>query len=156
MEIEKGKNNSILRNNAEPIKEITPEIRGLLREMHKIMRANNGVGLAGPQIGINKQIFVAELIYEGEETGIKYSVINPKIISQSEEKEILEEGCLSLPKIFGETPRSKKITVEYLDEMGKKKKIKASGLLARIFQHEIDHLNGRLFIDLVKEVKEIK
>ncbi len=156
MNLETGKDNKILRTLAEPVERITPEIRELIRKMKKIMKTNNGVGLAAPQIGVQKQIFVAELLYEGEENGIFYAVINPKITNISKEKERLEEGCLSLPKLYGEVERPKKIQVEYLNEMGKKKRLRASGLLARIFQHEIDHLNGDLFIDKVKEVKNIK
>ncbi len=155
MELITGKDNKILRTQAEPVDKITPEIRELIRKMKKIMKASNGVGLAAPQIGIQKQIFVAELLYEGEENGIFYAVINPKITNISKEKEKLEEGCLSLPKLYGEVERPKKIQVEYLDEMGKKKRLKASGLLARIFQHEIDHLNGGLFVDKVKEIKQL-
>lgn len=155
MELVTGKDNKILRAQAEPVDKVTPEIRELIRKMKKIMKASNGVGLAAPQIGIQKQIFVAELLYEGEENGIFYAVINPKITNISKEKEKLEEGCLSLPKLYGEVERPKKIHVEYLDEMGKKKRLKASGLLARIFQHEIDHLNGGLFVDKVKEIKQL-
>lgn len=155
MELITGKDNKILRTQAEPVDKITPEIRELIRKMKKIMKASNGVGLAAPQIGIQKQIFVAELLYEGEENGIFYAVINPKITNISKEKEKLEEGCLSLPKLYGEVERPKKIQIEYLDEMGKKKRLKASGLLARIFQHEIDHLNGGLFVDKVKEIKQL-
>ena len=121
MELIKDKDNKALRTPAEPIDKVTPEIRELARKMKKIMKANNGVGLAGPQIGVQKQIFVAELVYEGEENGVFYTVINPKIINVSKEKEKLEEGCLSLPKIYGEVTRPKKITVEYLNEMGRKK-----------------------------------
>ena len=156
MDLITDKDNKFLRSQAEPVEKITPEIRELIRKMKKIMKTNNGVGLAAPQIGVNKQIFVAELLYEGEEDGIFYAAVNPKITNVSKEKEKLEEGCLSLPKLYGEVPRAKKITVEYLNEMGKKKRLKASGLLARIFQHEIDHLNGGLFIDKAKEIKKIE
>lgn len=156
MELITGKDNKILRSRAEPVEKITSETRELIRKMKKIMKTNSGVGLAAPQIGIQKQIFVAELIYEDEENGTFYAAVNPKIINLSKEKEKLEEGCLSLPKVYGEVERPKKIVVEYLDEMGKKKRLKASGLLARIFQHEIDHLNGNLFIDLAKEIKQIE
>ena len=156
MDLITDKDNKFLRSQAEPVEKITPEIRELIRKMKKIMKTNNGVGLAAPQIGVNKQIFVAELLYEGEEDGIFYAAVNPKITNVSKEKEKLEEGCLSLPKLYGEVPRAKKITVEYLNEMGKKKRLKASGLLAIIFQHEIDHLNGGLFIDKAKEIKKIE
>jgi len=156
MDLITDKDNKFLRSQAEPVEKITPEIRELIRKMKKIMKTNNGVGLAAPQIGVNKQIFVAELLYEGEEDGIFYAAVNPKITNVSKEKEKLEEGCLSLPKLYGEVPRAKKIQVEYLNEMGKKKRLKASGLLARIFQHEIDHLNGGLFIDKAKEIKKIE
>ncbi|MEW5805715.1 MAG: peptide deformylase [Patescibacteria group bacterium] len=143
-----GKNKKILRTPAKPVEKITPEIRQLVRQMKKTMKESRGIGLAAPQVGVNLQIFVAQTYYQDEGyQGKLYAIINPKIVSLSKQTDKMEEGCLSLPKIYGEVERPKKITIEGLDEMGKKIKIKASGLLAKIFQHEIDHLNGILFVD---------
>lgn len=158
MDIITEENNTILRKKAEEVGKVTPEIRELIRKMKKIMRESKmpAVGLAAPQIGISKQIFVAEILYDDGERGTFYAMINPRIISASKEKDKMEEGCLSILKDYAEVERAKKIVVEYLDEMGKKKTIKTSGILARIFQHEIDHLNGILTVDVGKRITGIK
>ena len=158
MNLVTGKDNKILRQPTESVEKVTPEIRELIRKMKKTMKESKvpAVGLAAPQIGINKQIFVVELLYDDGEKGPEFAMINPKIIYASKETNTMEEGCLSIPKTYAEVERHKRIVVEFLDEMGRKKKIKASGLLARIFQHEIDHLHGKLTIDSAKNIKEIK
>lgn len=136
----------------QPTKEVAdvsdPKIQNLLEEMYKIMKQFYGVGLAANQIGENYQIIVIE--YENK----KYFLINPKITKASKKITVEEEGCLSLPKIIALVPRSQKVNVEALNETGKKIKIKAKNMLARILQHEIDHLNGILMID--KAVKTYK
>ncbi len=139
--------NSVLRKKASEIKNIKdPEIQKLISEMIKTMRINKGIGLACPQIGKSIRLIVVET-----KNGA-ISFINPKIIWHSEKEEINEEGCLSLPKIYGLVKRWHEITIETLDINGKNKRIKASGLFARVLQHEIDHLDGILFIDrLIKQ-----
>lgn len=157
MELVTGKDNEILRTPSQPVEKITPEIRELIRQMKKLMKQYGGIGLAAPQLGINLQIFVAQAY--SQERGYQgkfYALLNPKIINLSQQTEKMEEGCLSLPHLYGEVERPKRIVLEALDEFGNKVKLKASGLLARIFQHEIDHLNGKLFIDRTKRVKELK
>lgn len=142
--------NSILRKKSEKIKDpLSLDIQKLIPEMIKTMIAKDGVGLAAPQIGKNIRMIIVR--YKDN----NLVIINPKIIKKSLLKEWDEEGCLSVPGIFGDVKRCKKITIKYLDELGKEKKLSAEGLLARIIQHEIDHLDGILFIDKAKNLKII-
>lgn len=152
MLIEKGSKNKILRSKAKKVPEITDEIRELARKMRKIMHEANGIGLAAPQIGLPVRIFVAEHPRTGRGRSKFYALVNPEIVKTSKEKDVLEEGCLSLPGLFGPVERAEKVVLTGLDPFGKKVKVKASGILARIFQHEMDHLDGTLFIDKAKEV----
>jgi len=124
------------------------KIQKLISEMFKFMAENNGLGLAAPQIG--KSIKLC-LIKFGED---KYVLINPKIISKSWRKEICEEGCLSFPGKYIPIKRPKKVTVKAIDEHGHPFKVTADGLFSKALQHEIDHLNGVLFIE--HEVKKKK
>jgi len=151
-----GENSEILRKKAQDVKEVNSEIRNLIEEMRKIMKENDGIGLAAPQIGLDLNLFVAEIDYDKNKKGKFYALINPQIISKSKATEIVEEGCLSLPKEFGEVERSKRVIIVGLNEFGKKVKIKAEGLLARVFQHEIDHLNGILFADKASKIRKEK
>ncbi|MFN7088516.1 MAG: peptide deformylase [Candidatus Paceibacteria bacterium] len=136
----------ILRQRIPEIEKPTPEIRMLVKKMRKIMKQADGIGLAANQIGLPLRLFVAEV------NNKFYAVLNPKITKLSKEKEIMEEGCLSFPAYFGPVSRAKKIILEGMDAYGKKIKISATGLLARVFQHEVDHLNGILFIDKAREL----
>jgi peptide deformylase len=104
------------------------------------MAQNRGLGLAAPQIGVSKRVFVYD-VGEGQ-----HAVVNPRIVKRSGE-EVSIEGCLSIPGLQGEVPRALRVTITGLDENGEKVKIKAEGLLARVFQHEIDHLDGMMFVD---------
>lgn len=121
------------------------EIKKLIPQMIETMRENNGMGLAAPQIGKSLRLCIIE------EGGKIYVLINPKINSSSRKKIKMEEGCLSFPGEFFPIARAEKVKVRYLDENGKKAKIKAEGLLARALQHEIDHLDGILMIDRIKK-----
>ena len=142
--------NPILRKKAEKIKDpLVLDIQKLIPEMINTMLAKDGVGLAAPQIGKSIRLIVVR--YKDN----NLIIINPKIIKKSLLKDWDEEGCLSVPGVFGYVKRCKKITVKYLDESGKEKKLSAEGLLARIIQHEIDHLDGILFIDKAKNLKKI-
>jgi peptide deformylase len=138
----------------EPCQEISPQdiptLKDLIKQMYQKMHEENGVGLAAPQIGKNIKLAVIEV------NGEKYTIINPRIVKSSDKKNVLEEGCLSVPGIFGFIKRSKRVKVEALDENGKKIKIKAEGLLAQALQHEIDHLEGKLFIEKAHELFELK
>lgn len=121
------------------------EIRELVKRMRKAMKEANGVGLSANQIGLEIRAFVAQ---DGNKF---YAVFNPEMIKASKEKIDYVEGCLSVPKKYGSVSRPEKITLIGFDQNGKKLKIKAWGFLARVFQHEIDHLNGVLFTDKISK-----
>jgi peptide deformylase len=123
------------------------EYRDLISNMKTTMLAKDGVGLAAPQIGRNIRLIVVNT-KDGP-----IAVINPKIVKKSLLKEWGEEGCLSVPNTFGQVKRHKKIVCVFNDENGQKVRIEAQGLMARVFQHEIDHLDGVLFIDQAKDLK---
>ena len=146
MEIRK-KDDPVLRQKAKPIKKISPNIRTFLDGMAETMYAAHGVGLAAPQVGVSKRIVVIDV---GE--GI-IELINPEIIS-AEGKVTAYEGCLSIPGIVGEVERSEKVTVTHLDREGHRRWIDGTELLARALQHEIDHLEGMLFVDKAKSIME--
>jgi peptide deformylase len=134
------------------------EITKLINHMKKMMEKANGIGLSANQIGLPYKVFVAKMpnIPKNNLANKFYAIFNPKIEKVEGKKIDLEEGCLSVPDMFGKTPRYPKITISGFNRYGKPIKIKAWGLLAHIFQHEIDHLNGKLFIDSAKELKNIK
>lgn len=136
----------VLQKKSSKIKDpLAMEIKKLIPQMLETMRSNNGMGLAAPQIGKSLRLCVIE------ESGNVYVLINPKINSSSRTKIKMEEGCLSFPGKIFPIVRAEKVKVRYLDENGKKAKIKADGLLARALQHEIDHLDGILMIDRIKK-----
>lgn len=126
------------------------EIRELVKKMRVVMKKVNGIGLSANQIGLDMRVFTAQPEKKF------YTVFNPEIIKESDEKVDMEEGCLSVPNLYGSVERAEKVTLTGFDINNKKLKIKAWGLLARVFQHEIDHLNGILFIDKCKEVHKIE
>ncbi len=141
--------NDVLRRKAKPVENFDDDLRSLVDDMVETMREAPGVGLAAPQIGISKQLIVVEFGDEEDEAIPKqlYVVANPEITSQSAETASGIEGCLSVPGVVGEVDRASVVTVKGQDAYGKKFKIRASGWLARIFQHEIDHVNGVLYTD---------
>ena len=152
--IEKGKENKILRTISEEVKDIkAPEIQEFISDMKMTLLATpNGVGLAAPQAGKNLRIFVAS-----EDLKLSQTVfINPKIIKMSDNFELKEEGCLSLPEFYGKVKRAEWVKAEAYNENGRKFKIKAKGLISQLIQHEIDHLNGILFIDKAEKVEVVK
>jgi len=130
----------LLRQTSEEIAEFDEETKSLLETMYEAMVKYGGLGLAAPQIGISKRVFVYD-VGEGQ-----HALINPKIVKRSGEEYSIE-GCLSIPGLQGEVPRAYRVTVAGIDENGNKVRIKAEGLLARVFQHEIDHLDGMMFVD---------
>ena len=133
------------------VEQIDEDLLRLLDDMLETMYAAPGIGLAAPQVGVLRRAFVADLGGEGERTPIY--VINPEIVARSESTNVAEEGCLSLPKQFGEVARFDQVRVRYLDREGATQEIEADGLLARCLQHEIDHLNGILFVDHLSALK---
>ena len=134
----------ILRQKAQPVsaEEINDELRSFIDEMFAAMEAADGVGLAGPQAGVSKRFFVVVA-----DDGIRRVFINPQIISTSADLLDYEEGCLSVPGVYETIKRPAKVTVQALNERGRRFTLDADGLLARIIQHEYDHLEGILFID---------
>lgn len=141
--------------NLEELKELN--LRSLIKDMKVTMRRADGVGLSANQIGLTMKLFVAEVPPEkGEGRSKFYSIINPEIVKKGSETAEMEEGCLSVPGIFGPVARPDKIVITGFDINGKRLKIKAWGFLARVFQHEIDHLNGVLFIDKAKSLHQVQ
>lgn len=132
----------ILRKTSREVEEVTDRIRELLDDMVETMHKYNGVGLAAPQVGILKRVIVIDL-YDGEDP---LQLVNPKIIKAKGKQEV-EEGCLSFPNEYAKVVRPKEVTVEALDRNGKKVIITGKELLAQALAHEIDHLNGILFVD---------
>ncbi len=139
---------NILRKKASKIKEIDDNIVGIITDMFETMRNANGVGLAANQIGLDKQIFVVDVSpVEGFEKYKPIAMINPRIISRSDETISMEEGCLSIPELRAEVIRPKSIFISFFDVNMKEHTIEADELFARVIQHEHDHLQGILFID---------
>lgn len=135
----------VLRKTCRPVDEITPRILTLLDDMVETMRAADGCGLAAPQVGILRRIVVVEV-----EPGVVYELINPKIIAYSGEQ-TGEEGCLSVPGQYGVVTRPLHVTVEATNRHGEVFQVTGHELLARAFCHELDHLDGKLYIDFVEE-----
>ncbi len=134
-----------------PVERIDADLLRLLDAMIETMYAAPGIGLAAPQVGVLKRAFVLDLGEDGERA--PQFVINPELVWRSEGVNVAEEGCLSLPKQFGEVARADGVRVRHLDRHGKTREISAEGLLARCLQHEIDHLNGVLFVDHLSTLK---
>ena len=145
--------NPLLRQKAEKIKSVGEEELKIANQMKEVMLKAPGVGLAANQIGILKQIVTIFFIDQETKKEIQYNLFNPEIISFSKEKIIMEEGCLSLPEQFAEIERPKKISLKYLDDENKTKIREVEGVEARILQHEIDHLSGKLFVDYLSLLK---
>lgn len=143
----KKQDNPILRKNSESVKEINSQIKELVFNMIETMIKKEGIGLAAPQVGKLLQIIVVKPFPDKE----AIALINPQIKKTTTKKDVMIEGCLSLPGTAVPVKRSIGITVEGLDKNGKKIKIKTKGLLARVIQHEIDHLSGVLITDKIYE-----
>jgi peptide deformylase len=167
LRIEDPDDKRILKTRCHPVKAITPALKQLAADMFETMHAANGVGLAAAQIGISQRIAVIWLPPEVEEradgTQVElapeenYVLINPQIVKASPNEEIGQEGCLSLPGWYGDVPRQAWVTVEYQDLDGKHRRIrKADGLLGRALQHEIDHLDGVLFTERIRDLSTLK
>ena len=147
--------NPVLRRKARPINRVDASLQPLINDMIETMREAPGVGLAAPQVGVSDRLIVVEYAEDDEvEDSPKklYVVINPEIKETSEDVELGIEGCLSIPGLHGEVERALAVTVKGLSRRGQPVKIKAKGWLARIFQHEIDHLNGIVFTDRATKV----
>ena len=143
-----------LAKKAEDVAEVTDEIRETLDNMLETMYKAPGIGLAANQVGILKRMIVVDVANPEEEKPAPIKLINPVITQSSDDLSTYQEGCLSVPTFYEEVERPEKITVEYLDENGQKQSLKAEGLLATCIQHEIDHLNGVLFVDHLSRLKK--
>ena len=143
----------ILRKISEPVKKIDKETKKLMDDMLETMYEAPGIGLAAVQIGILKRVIVIDLSKKDEKKNPIF-IVNPEIISKSKEMASYEEGCLSIPNQFAEVKRPNSCKVHFLDYEGKNCEINANGLLATCIQHEIDHLNGILFIDHLSKLKK--
>ena len=142
-----------LRIKSKSVTKVDKEIKNLMKDMLETMYAAPGIGLAAIQIGVDKRIVVID-ISKGPEPKNPMYFVNPEIVWTSDTKCIFEEGCLSLPQQFAEIERPEQCHVKYLDQNGKEQLLKADGLLATCIQHEIDHLNGVLFIDYLSKLKK--
>ena len=143
----------ILRKKCEPLEIVDDETKKLMDDMLETMYAAPGIGLAAVQVGILKRLVVID-ISKDEEKKRPLFLVNPLIVQQSKKTSVYEEGCLSLPGQFAEIERPAECTIKYIDYEGKQKELKADGLLATCIQHEVDHLNGILFIDYLSKLKK--
>jgi peptide deformylase len=141
-----------LRLVSEPVKRIDASLRKLVEDMFETLYAAPGIGLAGIQVGVAKRVIIMDLSKK-DDTRKPEVFVNPEITWASEEKSSYEEGCLSIPEYYEEVERPAVVKVKYLDLDGKAREVEASGLLATCLQHEIDHLNGILFIDHISKLK---
>ena len=145
--------NLVLKKKCREVKEVTEEIRNLGQAMIESMTESQGLGIAAPQVGELKRIIAVHLVKErGSEAKVEVEprvFINPKIVKRSKEDELEEEGCLSFPGLWLKIKRASRVEIEALNEKGEKIHLEAQGLPARILQHEIDHLDGILFIDRI-------
>lgn len=165
--IENKKDEKFLRKRTTPFdfsRFTRKELDKLVKEMRETMKKADGIGLAANQVGLDMQMFIAQIMpvdRHGKPRSLSapeqkfYAVFNPRITKVSKETEATDEGCLSVPGgYFGDVTRPAKVTLEGFDKNGKKIKIKAWGLLARVFQHEVDHLNGILYIDKARNLRK--
>jgi len=137
---------------SQPVADVDKALRRFLDDMVETMYAENGIGLAAIQVGVSKRVAVIDLDPGGPNSKQLY-IINPRIVEASGELSTFHEGCLSVPEVWDDVKRPARLTVEYTDEHGDKQTVTADGLFATCLQHEIDHLNGRLFIDHLSKLK---
>ncbi len=140
--------NDVLRQKALPVQDIDDKVKALALEMIDTMHRGRGIGLAGPQVGLLQRIFIVQI--DGESPRV---FINPTIIGTSAELSQYEEGCLSIPGLYADVTRPEKVTIQAWNERGRPFTLDAEGLLARVIQHEYDHLEGILFVDRLSEPK---
>jgi peptide deformylase len=153
--------NPILRKKAHKVTSFDNKFQQLVDDMIETMLAAPGVGLAAPQVAVSQRLIVVKLQDDeqgveayGKDAGVLYVIANPEIIKVSKEMVEGVEACLSIPGYFGKVERHEKVTVKGLDRHGQPFRVKAEGWLARVFQHEIDHLDGRLYIDIASDIWE--
>lgn len=147
--------NPILKKKLKPVNNFDFKLKSIVKDMFETMYTYNGIGLAANQVGIDLSIVVID-ISKVEKKTIPLALINPKIIFYSKEKEIAEEGCLSFPGYYDEVQRSKHLEILYYDINGRQQKLQVEGLLSRVLQHEVDHINGINFIQRMSLKKQAK
>jgi peptide deformylase len=143
---------TVLHQPAEPVREITPEIQRLIDDMIQTMYAAPGVGLAAPQVGVGLRIFVADISF-GRNPADLLCFVNPEFVER-EGMQLEDEGCLSVPGFNATVARPSRVVMKGLDRHGQPQQIEGSGLLARCFQHEMDHLEGTLFVDRLRGLQK--
>ena len=137
----------VLRKPTKRVTEITDELKTLIADMFETMYAAEGIGLAAPQVGRTERLAVVDV------DGAKFTLINPQVVERDGANEKAEEGCLSIPDIYGDVERPATVTIRAMDENGNEYEAAGTELLGRCFQHEIDHLDGKLFIDYLSPLK---
>jgi peptide deformylase len=142
----------VLKTKCKPVETVDDDVRRLVDDMFSTMYHAPGVGLAAPQVGVTRRIIVVDVAGKDEKPQ-PIALINPEIVWQSEETQVYEEGCLSLPEMYADVERPAKVKVRYLDRDGAKQEIEGEGLLAVCLQHEIDHIDGVLFVDHISALK---
>lgn len=142
----------ILKRKAQPVAEVDARVVKLMDDMVETMYDANGIGLAAPQVGVLDRVIVVDVHEKGEPAN-PIRLADPEIVWSSDEKAVCEEGCLSVPEQYAEVTRPQRIRVRYLDEKNQQQEIEADGMLATCIQHEIDHLNGVLFVDYLSMLK---
>ncbi len=145
---------------SEEVPEVTDDVRRFMDDMLETMYHSEGIGLAAVQVGVHKRIIVMDIDHpqeryqsDGSGHGKPICMVNPKIVASSEDENIYQEGCLSFPGQFAKVIRPKEVTIEYLDYNGETQKLLCTGLLATCVQHEIDHINGVVFVDHISKLK---
>jgi peptide deformylase len=141
----------VLRKKAEPLASVGPEVRDLISDLFDTMYRERGIGLAAPQVGVSQRVFVVDVEGDGGQR-TKLALVNPKLV-RSSGSVVGEEGCLSIPGIHADVRRHAEVAFEALDESGARITVEAGGLLGRALQHELDHLDGVLFIDRVSAIR---
>ena len=142
----------ILKRKAQPVAEVDARVVKLMDDMVETMYDANGIGLAAPQVGVLDRVIVVDVHEKGEPAN-PMRLANPEIVWSSDERSVCEEGCLSVPEQYAEVTRPQRIRVRYLDEKNQQQEMEADGMLATCIQHEIDHLNGVLFVDYLSMLK---
>lgn len=153
LKIVTGENNPILRAMSEPVKKFDSGLKKFVRDLKDTMVAANGLGIAAPQVGKNVRVFIVTLAFDKKER-TSLVMINPVILWKSDEMELGEEGCLSLPGVYGKVLRHAQIKVEFFNIDGSRQELDLTGLDARVVQHENDHIDGTLFVDRMKKNQE--
>ncbi len=148
--IQTGTENEILRTKSTSFESVDKSVKKLAQDMMETMNKAEGLGLAAPQVGVNKRLIVVILNYNTDHEMV-VPLVNPEIVYFSKETNVCEEGCLSIPGLYEPVPRSSTIRVKFLDLKGNKQLLELNEMNARVVQHEVDHLDGILFVDRIEE-----